>query len=102
MRKIRKNDTVRVLGGRDRGKTGKVISVVDQGTRATVEKCNMVKRHTKPTDDNVAGGIIEKEAPIYVSKLALVSSAGEPVRVGFRIEDGRKVRYARKVDETFE
>lgn len=103
MRKIKKNDAVVLLAGRDRGKTGKVLSVLQDGTRVTVEKCNMVKRHTKPTQQYRTGGIIEKEAPIHVSNVALAGSDGKPARVGFQVRDGApKVRISRKSDQVFE
>lgn len=106
MRKIRANDTVRILIGRDRGKSGKVLAVVEDGKRVTVEKCNMVKRHKKPDQQYRAGGIIEKEAPIHISNVALVSEGGEPVRVSFRVQDAegsaRKVRYSKKLDRVLD
>jgi large subunit ribosomal protein L24 len=101
MNKIRKGDDVVVRTGRDRGKRGTVLRVLDTG-KLLVEGINMVKRHTKPNPQkNVTGGIIEKEAPIQASNIALYNSAarrGE--RVGFKmLEDGRKVRVFRKSGE---
>jgi large subunit ribosomal protein L24 len=101
MHKIRKGDSVVVRTGRDRGKRGDVLRVLEND-RLLVEGINVVKRHTKPNPQkNVTGGIIDKEAPIHVSNVALYNSAtsrGE--RVGFKtLEDGRKVRVFRKSGE---
>jgi large subunit ribosomal protein L24 len=101
MQKIRKGDDVIVRTGRDRGKRGSVLRVLEND-RLLVESINMVKRHTRPNPQkNVTGGIIEKEAPIHVSNVALYNNAanrGE--RVGIKtLEDGRKVRVFRKSGE---
>lgn len=101
MHKIRKGDQVIVRAGRDKGKRGGVIRVLPDD-RLLVEGVNMVKRHTRPNPQrNVTGGIIDKEAPIHISNVALynpTSQKGE--RVGFRtLEDGRKVRYFKKSGE---
>jgi large subunit ribosomal protein L24 len=101
MHKIRKGDDVIVRTGRDRGKRGSVLRVLEND-RLLVENINMVKRHTRPNPQkNVTGGIIEKEAPIHVSNVALYNNAanrGE--RVGIKtLEDGRKVRVFRKSGE---
>jgi large subunit ribosomal protein L24 len=95
MRKIRKGDEVYVLCGRDRGKQGAVMRVYPNN-RVVVEGVNLVKRHTKPNPQmGVPGGIIEKEAPMDVSNVALFNPVSrKPDRVGFKsLEDGRKVRY---------
>jgi large subunit ribosomal protein L24 len=98
--KIRKGDQVEVITGKDRGKRGKVLRVDYQRERVVVEHVNMVKRHTRanPTAGST-GGIIEREAPIHVSNLMVVSpDSGQRSRIGFeRLEDGSKVRVA-KVD----
>ena len=101
MRKIRKNDTVRILVGKDKGKVGKVLAVVNDGQKVKVEKCNMVKRHKKPDSQHRTGGIVEMEAPLHISNVALVGSDGStPIRVGFQKKDGgAKVRYSRKHDQ---
>lgn len=95
MNKIRKGDQVYVLSGRDRGKRGTVLRVYpDQ--RLVVEGVNLVKRHTKPNPQlGTAGGIVEKEAPLQTSNVALYNPATQkPDRIGFRsLEDGRKVRF---------
>jgi len=101
MRKIRKGDQVIVLAGRDKGKRGNVIRVLPDD-RVLVEGVNMVKRHTRPNPQrNVTGGIIDKEAPIHISNVALYNpNTGKGERVGFRtLEDGRKVRYFKKSGE---
>ncbi len=98
--KIKKNDDVIVISGRDKGKKGSVLLVLPKKDRVIVQGVNMMKRHTRPTAAQ-SGGIVEKELPIHVSNLALVDpDGGKPTRVGFRIlEDGRKVRLARRSGE---
>jgi large subunit ribosomal protein L24 len=102
--KIRKGDRVQVLAGRDKGKRGEVITVMPAEGRALVRGVNMVKRHQKPRGLNQPGGIIEKEAPIHLSNLALIDPKSDrPTRVGFRVlEDGRKVRYAKSSGEVLD
>ena len=100
MNRIKKGDLVRVLAGKEKGKEGKVLGFSHNGERALVEKLNMVKRHTRPTQTNQAGGIIEKEAGIHLSNLMPLTPSGNPTRVQFRInEDGKKVRYSSKYEE---
>jgi len=98
--KIRKGDRVIVLSGRDKGKQGEVIEVRPKENRALVRGVNIVRRHQRQTAAQ-EGGIISKEAPIHISNLALEDPKdGKPTRVGFRIlEDGRKVRYAKRSGE---
>jgi large subunit ribosomal protein L24 len=101
MKRIRKGDEVVVLAGKDIGTRGVVLRVRDD-ERVVVEGVNMIKRHTRPNPQmNRPGGIVEKEAPIAVSNVALLNPAtGKPDRVGFkRLEDGRKVRYYRSNGE---
>ncbi len=95
MRKIRKGDDVVVLAGKDKGKRGIVLRVIEDGRRVIVENVNMVKKHQKPNPQRgIAGGILEKEMPLAISNVALYNPTKEgPDRVGFKIlEDGRKVR----------
>lgn len=95
MRKIRKGDQVVVLAGKDKGKQGAVLRVLADD-RVLVENVNMVKRHTRPNPNKgVTGGILDKEAPLHVSNVALYNTAsGKGERLGVkRLEDGRKVRY---------
>jgi len=100
MNRIKKGDMVRVIAGKEKGKEGKVLGFSHKGDRAIVEKLNMVKRHTRPTQTNQAGGIIEKEAGIELSNLMPLTPSGKPTRVQFRVnEDGHKVRYSSKYDE---
>ncbi len=101
--KIKKGDKVVVTAGRDRGKTGEVIKVMPKDNRALVGGVNMVKRHQRP-EGVQQGGIIDKEAPIHISNLALQDpDGGKPTRVGFKfLEDGRKVRYAKRSGEVID
>ena len=95
MRKIRKGDQVVVLAGKDKGKQGAVLRVLADD-RVLVENVNMVKRHTRPNPNKgVTGGILDKEAPLHISNVALYNAAsGKGERLGVkRLEDGRKVRY---------
>ncbi len=98
--RIRKGDRVVVIAGRDKGKQGEVLRVLRKENRAIVQGVMMVKRHERPSARS-AGGIVTKEAPIHLSNLAHVDpSDGRPTRIGFRIlEDGRKVRYAKRSGE---
>jgi large subunit ribosomal protein L24 len=95
--KIRKDDFVIVLTGKDKGKGGKVIKVLTKEDRVLVEGVNMAKRHTKPDVKNPQGGVIPKEASIHVSNVALRDpKTGKPTRVGFKVNDkGVKVRVAK-------
>ena len=93
---IRKGDTVMVIAGDDKGKTGEVIQVIPSKMRAVVEGINIVKKHVKATQDQ-EGGITEMPAPVHVSNLALLDpKSGEPTRVGRRQENGVWVRYSKK------
>ena len=96
--RIRKNDTVMVITGRDRGKTGKVIRVVPDKGRAMVERLNMVKRHTKARGPQSPYGIVEKEAAIHLSNVMIMcDKCNAPVRMGkLRLQDGRSVRVCRR------
>jgi len=96
MRKIRKNDDVIVITGKDKGKQGKVIRVITAKDRVVVENINVLKRHTKPNmRTNEPGGILEKEMSMHISNVALVNpSTGKADKIGFKLlEDGKKVRY---------
>jgi large subunit ribosomal protein L24 len=95
--KIRKSDNVKVISGNDKGKTGKVLKVFPQISRVIVEGINLRKRHTKPSQKNPQGGILEKEAPIHVSNVMLIDSkTNEPTRLGSQIildeKTGKKKR----------
>ncbi|MFU8784313.1 50S ribosomal protein L24 [Aliidiomarina sp.] len=100
--KIRRDDEVVVLSGKDKGKRGKVLTVNTEDNRVVVEGINVIKKHQKPNPAlNEPGGIIEKEAPIQVSNVAIYNPAtGTADRVGFRFEDGKKVRFFKSNNET--
>ena len=102
--KIKKGDRVQILAGRDKGKRGEVLAVMPKEDRALVQGVNVVKRHQKPQGLNRQGGIVEKEAPIHLSNLALIDPRSDkPTRVGFRLlEDGKKVRIARASGEVLD
>jgi len=100
--KIRKGDSVVVLTGRDKGRTGEVLQVMPTENRALVRGVNVVTRHQKQTAAD-QGGLVRKEAPIHLSNLALKDSNGKPTRVGFKtLDDGRKVRVATRSGETID
>ena len=100
--KIKKDDTVVVLAGKDKGRSGKVLQVIPTETRAVVEGINMVRRHTKQTGTQDAG-IYAKEAPIHLSNLAVADKSGKPTRVGFKTnEDGTKVRVAKTTGDVID
>jgi large subunit ribosomal protein L24 len=103
MQRIRKGDDVIVVTGRDKGKKGNVLKVLPADNRVLVQGVNMIKRHTRPSARQT-GGIVEKEAPIHLSNVALVDpQSGKPTRIGFRtLEDGRKVRFARRSGEVID
>ncbi|MDK2744927.1 MAG: 50S ribosomal protein L24 [Nitrospira sp.] len=102
--RIRKGDTVVVVSGRERGKTGKVLSVDRGAGKVVVEKLNIVKRHTKPNQKVKQGGILEREAPLQISNVMFLCPVTQkPTRLGVRIsEDGRRVRFSKKSNETVE
>jgi large subunit ribosomal protein L24 len=99
--KIKKGDRVIVLAGRDKGRQGEVLRVIPAEGRVVVQGVQMVRRHQKPNVANPQGGIVSKEAPIHVSNVSLLDPKdGKPTRVGFKfLEDGRKVRYAKRSGE---
>lgn len=98
--KVKKGDEVVVIAGKDKGKKGKILLVMPEDRRVVVSGVNMVKRHTKPSRAG-AGGIVEKEAPLHVSNVALADpKTGKPSRVGFKtMADGKKMRVAKKSGE---
>jgi large subunit ribosomal protein L24 len=100
LERIRKDDTVMVIAGRERGKTGKVLRVLPKRDRVVVERINLVKRHTKPRGTQT-GGILEKEASLHLSNVQpLCARCDKPARVGSRrLEDGRGVRVCRRCGE---
>ena len=95
---VRKDDTVMVVAGKERGKTGKVIRVVPKKSRVFIERVHLVKRHSKPRSAQQPGGIVEKEASIHVSNVMIMCDpCNAPVRIGYRVlEDGEKMRICRR------
>ncbi len=102
--RLRKNDNVQVISGEYKGKTGRILKVFPEKSRAIVEGINVVKRHTKPNAKNQQGGIVEKEASIHISNLMLVCpKTGKPTRLGKMVlEDGKRVRFSKKAKESIE
>ncbi|MBQ6128991.1 MAG: 50S ribosomal protein L24 [Lachnospiraceae bacterium] len=101
MEKIKKDDTVKVIAGKDVGAEGKVLSVDKKSGRLIVEGVNIVKKHTKPSMANQNGGIIEQEAPIDASNVMYVHK-GKPTRIGFKVEGDKKVRIAKSTGEVID
>jgi large subunit ribosomal protein L24 len=99
--KIKKNDNVVVIAGKDKGRTGVVRQVLPKDNRVVVVGINMATRHTKPSQRNPQGGLVKKEMPIHASNVALVDPKdNKPVRIGFRTDTkGNKVRYAKRSGE---
>ena len=98
---VKKDDTVAILSGKDKGKTGRILKVLPEKGRVVVENINMVKRHTRPNQQNSEGGILEKEATLDISNVQLVcTSCNAAARTGMRtLDDGNKVRYCKKCNE---
>ncbi len=101
--KVRKGDQVLILSGKDKGKKGEILKMIPNDQRAIIQGVNMVKRHTSPSQAG-AGGIVEKEAPMHISNVALIDPKEEKAtRVGYKyLEDGRKVRYSKKSGEVID
>ena len=101
---IRKNDSVMVIGGKERGKTGKVLRVLPEKDGLIIERVNMVKRHSKPRGAQQPGGIVEKEAAIHASNIMIMcDKCNAPVRIGHKqLGDGKKVRMCRRCGETLD
>ena len=99
--KIKKGDTVKVIAGKDNNKEGQVLSVDVKNSKVVVEGVNMVSKHTKPSQANPNGGIVQKEAPIDMSNVMYVHK-GKATRVGFKVEDGKKVRIAKSTGEVID
>ncbi|MFD1864741.1 50S ribosomal protein L24 [Planococcus sp. FY231025] len=97
---VKKGDTVKVISGKDKGKTGVVLTALPKKDRVLVEGVNIIKKHTKPNQANPQGGIVSQEAAIHVSNVMLIDpKSGEPTRVGYKVVDGKKVRVAKKSGE---
>ncbi|CAN7271276.1 MULTISPECIES: 50S ribosomal protein L24 [Neorhizobium] len=101
MNKIKKGDSVVVLAGKDKGRTGEVLQVMPKEDRAVVRGINMVKRHQRQSQTQEAG-IINKEASIHLSNIAIVAKDGKPTRVGFSVIDGKKVRVAKRTGDVID
>lgn len=97
---VKKGDNVKIISGKDKGKEGKILEAYPTKSRVLVEGINMVKKHAKPSQGNPQGGIINKEAPVHVSNVMVIDpSTNEPTRVGYKEEDGKKVRIGKKSGE---
>jgi large subunit ribosomal protein L24 len=98
--RVRKGDQVMIISGKDRGKTGTVLSVMPKKERVTVEGLNMIKRHQRPTQTaggQRGGGVIEREGPVHISNVMLVDPKdGKPTRIGIEIEDGKRLRVSKR------
>ncbi|WP_105419443.1 MULTISPECIES: 50S ribosomal protein L24 [Neorhizobium] len=101
MNKIKKGDSVVVLAGKDKGRSGEVLQVMPKEDRAVVRGINMVKRHQRQSQTQEAG-IINKEASIHLSNIAIVAKDGKPTRVGFSVIDGKKVRVAKRTGDVID
>ncbi len=101
---LRVNDQVEVMTGKDKGRVGKILRIDKQANKAVIERINMIKRHTKPTDATQSGQIVEKEASVHISNLMLVCpECAKTVRIGKKVlEDGTKVRICKSCDATIE
>ena len=96
--KIKSGDTVKVLAGDHKGSEGKVLQIFKDKDRVLVEGVNMVSKHTKPSAASPQGGIVKKEAPLHISNVALIEN-GEAVKVGYKVEGDKKVRFSKKSDK---
>ncbi len=97
--KIRKGDTVVVLSGKDKGKTGEVVRSIPKDMKVIVSGVNIAIRHKKPSQTDPQGGLERREAPLHISKVAVATAEGKPSRVRFETHDGKKVRVAAKTGE---
>ena len=100
---VKKGDKVMVISGKEKGKTGTIIAAFPKKDRVLVEGLNIVKKHMKPNQANPQGGIVNQEASIHVSNVMLIDpKSGEPTRVGYKVEDGKKIRIAKKSGESID
>lgn len=101
---IKKNDTVLVITGKEKGKKGRIISVDSTRNKILIERINLIKRHTRPSKKYAQGGIIEKEAPLHISNVMMIcSKCGKPARIGNAVlSDGKKARVCKKCKEVIE
>ncbi|MFD1021216.1 50S ribosomal protein L24 [Thalassobacillus hwangdonensis] len=100
---VKKGDKVMVISGKDKGKQGTILEAYPKKERVLVEGINVVKKHAKPSQDNPQGGILNQEAPVHVSNVMPIDpKSGEPTRVGYKEENGKKVRIAKKSGEALD
>lgn len=100
---VKKDDTVIVITGKDKGKKGRVLEAYPRLNRVLVEGVNMVKKHARPSQDNPQGGILTQEAPIHASNVMLVCpKTGLPTRIGYKVENGKKIRIAKRSGEAID
>ena len=97
--KIRKGDKVKVIAGEHKGSEGNVVEILKEKNMAIVEGVNLVKKHSKPNAKNPQGGIKDIESPLHISNLSLITKEGKATRVGYRIENAKKVRFSKKTNE---
>ena len=97
--KYKVGDNVKIIAGDQKGSSGKIIKIYRAKNKALVEGINIVKKHNKPNANNPKGGITEKELPIHVSNISLLTSDGKPTRIGYRIVKDKKIRFSKKSGE---
>ncbi|MCF7914146.1 MAG: 50S ribosomal protein L24 [Spirochaetaceae bacterium] len=97
--KLKRDDTVKILTGKDKGKTGKILRIDRNRGRVYIQGLNMVKKAVRPKSQQEKGGIIEIEAAVALSNVAAVTKNGEATRIGYKIENGKKIRIAKKTGE---
>ena len=98
--KYKVGDNVKIIAGDQKGSSGKIVKIYRSKNKALVEGINMVKKHNKPNANNPKGGIVEKESPVHISNISFVTKDGNTTRVGYKVEDGKKVRISTKTKET--
>ena len=97
--KYKVGDNVKIIAGDQNGSSGKIIKIFKSKNKALVEGINMVKKHNKPNANNPKGGIVEKESPIHISNISHVTKDGDATRIGYKFEDGKKIRISNKTKE---
>ena len=97
--KLKTGDTVKVIAGENKDQQGVITRIFREKNKAIVEGVNKVSKHQKPSASNPQGGIVEMEAPLHISNLSLIDSDGKTTRVGYRMDDGKKVRYSKTNNE---
>ena len=97
--KLKVGDKIRVISGDHKGNEGEILKLFKYSIKALVSGINLVKRHTKPSAQNPQGGIVEKEAPLDLSNLSLLTSDGKTTRAGYKFENGKKIRFSKKTNE---